>query len=499
MNSSLKSLISLFSANLIVKVLGIGSIFVLTRFLTKEELSLIPNYTLISGLALVLANFGLAPVIIKTIPALLSENNKQKAHSITYTSILIILPMLVFLSVVVFTFSKGVSNFLIGSSDYSLHFKIIAASITFAGLRNFFGYTYWAYNLLKKESKLLVVEGVIKVILNIGLVLLYGSIGLVVSLAITQIVSLIYGAYDLRHILFAPKKEIVNLKELFKEALPFQLESFLLYFRAQGDQLVVTSFLGAEALSMYFIAKKVYDILQMFARSLDKVFTANLAKQVGDLKKYSLRVSEIFKLNAFILLPFVAFCLGLTPFFIRIIAGAEYDDAILTSMLLTFALLIHVFNSSTYGRSVFLLRPSMGRFKLSLINSVCLLSLSIIGINVFSIEGVAIARILAELITYFSGYLFIHNEVKLRFNSKQIVVVVFISVVSSAILLVPQFYNNDFIAVLISTLGAIGFYLLAINRSISNSYYSFINLFLPFCLKDPLTVIFSKLPFRHNN
>lgn len=496
MNSSLKSLVSLFSANIIVKVLGLGSIFVLTRFLTKEELSLIPNFTLISGLALVLANFGLTPVIIKTIPALLSEKNEKEAHSITYTCIVLIVPMLVLISIFIFIFSESVSVFLLESPDFSLHFKIIAASVTFTGLQNLFGYTYWSYDLLKKESKLHVIEGVVKVILNIGLVILYGSIGLVVSLAITQIISLSYAIYDLRHILFAPNKEFVNLKSLLKESLPFQLESFLMYFRAQGDQLVVTTFLGAETLAIYFVAKKVYDILQMFARSLDKVFTGSLAKQVGDVKKFSLKVSEIFQLNVFILVPFVSFCLGLTPFLITLIAGSEYDDAVPTSMLLTLCLLIQVFNSSTYGRSVFLLRSSMGRFKLTLINSAGLLVFSMIGIKFFSIEGVAMARILAELLTYFFGYLFIRKEVKVSFNTKHIIVVFAISLISAIILLIPQIYSTGFIAVIIGVASAVLFYLIAINRSISNSYYSFINSFLPFYLRDPLSMLMSKFSHR---
>ena len=496
MSKSLKSLVSLFSANIIVKVLGVGSIFVLTRYLTKEELALIPNYTLISGMALVLANFGLAPVIIKTIPAMLSADNVKKAHAVTFKCITLILPMLVLISLVIFYFSEQVSYFLLDSKNYVLHFKIIAASVSFAGLRNFFGYTYWAYDLLKRESRLLVVEGVIKVILNISLVIFYGSIGLVISLALTQIVSLTYAIYDLRKILFTKQSETIYLKSLLSESLPFQLESFVLYFRAQGDQLIVTTFIGAEALAVYFIAKKVYDIVQMFSRSIDKVFTGSLAKQVKDLNKFNSKVSDIFKLNVFVFLPIIAFIIGLTPLFIELLAGDKYTDAIPTSILLTVALLIHVLNNSTYGRSVFLLKSSVGRFKLSLINSVTLLSLSFVGVKFFSIEGVAVARVIAEVVTYFAGYLFIRNQVKLEFKYSQIITVIIISIVVAVILLLSQVFSGSIFTVIIGLVIALLFFLIAINRSITTNYYSFINSYLPFCFRDPLQVIYSKLNFR---
>ena len=493
MESNFKNLSSLFSANILVKALGIISVMVLIRFLTKEELSLLPNYAVVAGLALTVSSFGLFPTMIREVPFLLQEQRFDRARAIINTSLLYILPSLIIVSAVSYVFSEELASYLLGDRAYSLHFKIMAVSFVFSGIRQFFDYGYWAYDMFKEQSYLLVIEGIVKVILNVVGVIFFGALGLVVSLALTSLVSCVTSIYYFRGILFAANYQVISPKYLLKESAPYYLESYLMYFRNQGDQLFVTTFLGAEQLAVYFVAKKLYDILQIFTRPLDKVFTNSLAKLRGKLGRFSVRISEILTLNVFLFIPFIALCIGLTPLFIRIIAGEEYLEAVPASMLLTLTLLVYFFYTSTFGRAIFLLKPSTSRFKLTLVESVSLAVFSLLLIKDFAVEGVALARLLTVLVTGLYSYFYTRRDIDLTIERKPIVIVTIISIAMAVTLLFAQSYSPHIAAVVIALSLVVVAFLVVVNRSISEKYYSFINLFFPFKIADPVIQLRNKL------
>ena len=466
---------------------------VLIRFLTKEELSLLPNYAVVSGLAITVSSFGLFPTMIREIPLLLQEQSFDRARAIINTSLLIILPPLMIVSAVSYFFSEELALYLLGEKAYSLHFKIMAVSFAFSGIRQFFDYGYWAYDMFKEQSYLLVIEGLVKIVLNIVGVIFFGALGLVVSLALTSLVSCVISVYYFRSILFASDYQVISPKYLLVKSAPYYLESYLMYFRTQGDQLFVTTFLGPEQLAVYFVAKKLYDILQIFTRPLDKVFTNSLAKLRGKLGEFNERVSEIFTLNVFLFVPFIALCMGLTPLFIKIIAGNEYLEAVPASLLLTMTLLVYFFYTSTFGRTIFLLKPSTSRFKLTLVESVSLAVFSFFLIKGFAVEGIALARLLTVIVTGLYSYFYTRRDVDLTIEGKPLVIVSVISMVMTAVLLLAQDYSSHIMVVGVALLLAIIMFLVVINRSISAKYYSFINSFFPFKVADPVTEVHHKL------
>ncbi|MGB3849312.1 MAG: oligosaccharide flippase family protein [Tunicatimonas sp.] len=492
MNSALKNILSLFSANILVKGLGIFSVMILIRFLTKEELALLPNYAVVTGLALTISSFGLLPTLIREIPFLLQEKQFDQARSMVITSLWVILPILVVVSIVSYAYSEELATYLLGTEAYALHFKIMAVSFVFSGVRQFFDYSYWAYDMFKEQSRLLVIEGVIKVVFNIVGVVFFGALGLVVSLALTSLISCLVSIYYFRQTLFVGSYQTVSLKHLLSKSAPFYLEGYLMYFRTQGDQLFVTTFLGAEQLAVYFVAKKLYDILQIFTKPLDKVFTNALAKLQGNLGKFNQQLSEIFTINSFIFVPFIALCTGLTPLFIEVIAGSEYAEAVPASLLLTATLLVYFFYASTFGRAIFLLRPSTSRFKLTVVESVSLAIFSLLLVNKLAVEGIALARLLTVIVTGLYSYFYMKRDVKLNVERKPVLLVLVISAVMTFGLLYTQSYSTNFALVAAALLLALAAFVVAIHYTVSDKYYAFINRLLPVKIADPLRLIQTK-------
>ena len=492
MESSFKNVLSLFSANIVVKALGIFSVMVLIRFLTKEELSLLPNYAVVAALAITVSNFGIFPTLIREIPLLLQERKFAEARAMINTSLLIILPVLTIVSAVSYVFSEELASYLLGDESYTLHFKIMAVSFVFSGIRQFFDYGYWAYNMFKEQSHLLFIEGLVKVVLNIVGVIFFGALGLVVSLALTSLVSCFVSIYYFRSILFAPNFRFTSVKKLLLDSAPYYLEGYLMYFRTQGDQLFVSTFLGPEKLAFYFVAKKLYDILQIFTQPLDKVFTNSLAKLRSKLDEYSNLVSEIFTLNIYLCVPFFALCIGLTPIFINIIAGSGYQETLPTSILLTLTLLIYFLQISTFRGAIFLLKSPTSRFKLTIVESGSLAVFCLVLIHPLGVEGVALARLLTVLTTGFYSYYYTRQDISLVLERKPILVILVVSTFIAVTLLLAQSYSQHIILVGLVSLLVMSIFFVVINRSISKKYYSSLNTFLPFALVDPVTLLHDK-------
>ena len=493
MESSFRNVLSLFSANVVVKALGIFSVMVLIRFLTKEELSLLPNYAVVAALAITVSSFGIFPTLIREIPLLLQEKKFVEARAMINTSLLIILPILIAVSAVSYVFSEELASYLLGDKSYALHFRIMAVSFVFSGIRQFFDYGYWAYDMFKEQSYLLFIEGLVKVVLNIVGVVFFGALGLVVSLALTSLVSCIVSVYYFRSILFAPNFQFTSVKKLLLDSAPYYLEGFLMYFRTQGDQLFVSTFLGPEKLAFYFVAKKLYDILQIFTKPLDKVFTNSLAKLRSKLEEFSSLVSEIFTLNIYLCVPFFALCIGLTPLFINVIAGSGYEEAIPASILLTLTLLVFFLQISTFRGAIFLLKSPASRFKLTVVESGSLAVFSLMLIHPFGVEGVALARLLTVIATGLYSYYYTRQDISLSLDRKPVVVVLVVSTFIAVAMLLAQNYSHHIVMIVTVSLLVTGIFFVTVNRSISEKYYSSLNTFLPFAVVDPVTLLRDKL------
>ena len=78
MKKGFKDLAYMVSSNTVLKLLGIVSIVIFTRYLEKEELALIPVFALLGRLSVVVFSFGMLPKLIKDVPSLLKK--KAKTH-----------------------------------------------------------------------------------------------------------------------------------------------------------------------------------------------------------------------------------------------------------------------------------------------------------------------------------------------------------------------------------------------------------------------------------
>lgn len=491
MSNSLKDLIHLVSSNAILKVLGIVSVMVYTRYLLKEELALVPLFAIMGRLSMVVFSFGILPTLVRDIPHLLREKKTELVSSAINTSIMVILPGILLFSILSYFFADRLALYFLQTESYTPHLKLMAVGFFFTGVNQAFSYIYWCLSRFQQESSRNVIVGFMQVITGIAFVMIWGIYGLLASLVICSMINTGIFLYSLRDILFTSFK-LYPLRKLIVESIPFYLESYLMYFRAEGDQLLVAGLLGPQALAIYYIAKKPYDILQSFTQSLDKVLTTSLAKFRDNMEVFNKKVNSIITLNSFILFPVILLTIGVCPTFVVLIAGAGYEAAVVPSMILLLWLGAQVSWKTAIGKSIFILQSSTGRFKVTLIETVILLSLVYILGHFHGLIGVVVARFLATVLAGICAYYFVRKDIAVKIDLKGISTVTAYGVVMCMLLLVAQHLTASYAMLSFSFLFSVTLFLFLINRTISDKYYNILNSVSPFRIIDPFAYLLNK-------
>jgi O-antigen/teichoic acid export membrane protein len=185
------------------------------------------------------------------------------------------------------------------------------------------------------------------------------------------------------------------------------------------------------------------------------------------------------------LLPALVIIAGLTPTFIELIAGFEYVESIPPAIVLLGSIFIQFLWRSSFGRSVFILKSSMGRFYSTLFESIVLLLLLYFMGSVWGIMGFVIARLVSSTISGIFVYYYVRSEILIQIKPSEIITVLFISLLMGSVLWLSNlFFDNYFLLGAGFLVGGL-IYLIFIRFTISNSYYKSINEFLPFEVQDP--------------
>jgi O-antigen/teichoic acid export membrane protein len=492
MSKSLKDLVHLVSSTAILKVLGIVSVMVYTRFLIKEELALVPMFAIMGRLSMVVFSFGILPTLVRDIPQLLKAKKIETVSSAINTSIIVIIPGILLFSILCYYFAGQLSLTFFQTEAYTSHLKLMSIGFFFTGVNQAFSYIYWCLSRFQQESSRNVIVGFMQVITGIAFVMIWGIQGLIISLVLCSIINTVILIHSLKDILFASPFEMYPLRKLIIESVPFYLESYLQYFRAEGDQLLVAGLLGPKALAIYYIAKKPYDILHSFTQSLDKVLTTSLAKFKDNLEVFNARVNSIITLNSFILFPVILLTIGICPTFVVLIAGESYEGAVIPSMILLLWLGAQVSWKTAIGKSIFILQSSSGRFKVTLIETVILLGLIYILGHYFSLIGVVIGRLLATVLAGICAYYFVRKDVAIKIDLRSIGAVTTYGIMMCLLLLLAQHYTTSYILLGISFTLSVSLFLFLINRTVSDKFYSVLNSISPFRIIDPFAFLLKR-------
>ena len=491
MRKTLKDIVKLFSAKTLVALIGLASTAFLLRIFEKQEIAVIPAFQMIGALSSVVFGMGLGPTMIKTVPSLLQENSKE-AFRICKTYFLISIIGVLIFSTIVYFVAVFISDWVFKTDSYQPIIKIMSVGFVGTGLFQICQFLCRAQSRFHELSVAVVTNRVLVVIFTVGLSLSHGVIGLTWGLTCSALLSSLVFIYLIRDVVIQLLHErMYSFRLILKDSWAFYLESYLMYFRSEGDNLVVASVLGTEYLSLYFVAKKVYSFMDGFYQSLDNVLTSKLAVFKNNVHQYSLKAKDIQLITSNVLLPAIILSAAVIPSFILVLAGPSYSNAILPAILLTFVPFCDHYFGLVYSRAIFIFMPSVERFKLSLLNTgFLLLFLFLLG-SYFSVVGVGIARLLTTIVVGIYSYSIVNRNIfRLQINYGELVQLFLVSAaVALPLIFVQLKYPGNFIIIFLGGLASVALFIIVIHFTMSEKFYGVLNKVSPIVLKDPIKVL----------
>ena len=390
---TVKSLLQLISANVAVRLLSIFMLAFYTRYLTKEELAVFPIYEMLSTMASIIFSFGLHPTLIRQLPSKL-EADPDEARGMMYTAGTVLLAGSIVYTAGVILLAPRLSLLLFKDPAFTSLLRILSIGFLLASIRTTFRYFLWASSRFDRMSVLDLVSPLGRIVLGASLLLLYGMRGLAIGLVINELLTVLLSYRFTRDLLHGPRVTWYPVTRIVRESFPFYMESFLIYFRSQGDNWIIATMLGPSAMSVYFVAKRLPGLLLMLMESLDKVLTSELSRRRSDTAVIGRYIHRLYQVNGHLVAPAILFATGLTPAFILAVAGSEYSGAVIPAMILCFAELIRIM-AIPLGRALFVTHPPITRVWLTVVETVFLVATLVLLAPTLGTTGVALSRLAA--------------------------------------------------------------------------------------------------------
>jgi len=416
----LQDISKLISGSIVSKIIGLFVLAFYARVLSKEEMAVFPVYMMLSGLASLLFSFGIMPNMIKQLPTMF-KSNIDEARRLIFTSGAIILLGTVLVSGFVYHFSLFIDDLLLDGKMQPILIQIMTVGFISLSISNVAEQILWASGRFGAKSVLVVSESLIRPCFTISLFLFFGVKGLVAGLVLAQSVKAALALYCCKDILLGKFPGFFSPTRLLRLSLPFYLESYLMYFRREGDSWLVSTLLGPASLSTYYIAKTIYNSFRMLYSSVDQVITRKLAGLKDNIELLWNKVRDIHMVISLFSIPLVFLAITLLPLAINIIAGDKYKNAFLPAMFLLLALLVD-FQRISISRSIFVCLSPMARFKVTVVDTVILLPVLFLLGWKFNCPGVAAARFVSQFLGGVYGYMFLSRKTSFSLEYKQVVI-----------------------------------------------------------------------------
>lgn len=490
LKKSVASLVQLSSANMAVKLLGILMIAFFARYLTKEELAILPAYEMLAALSGIFSSFGIQPTFLRILPAKLNED-VEGARRMIFTGGALFTAGSAIFSVGSFLFAGHLNQLLFKGQDFEEIIRIAAAGFFFVALKNFAHAVLWSSSRFDRISMVQITTAIGRAVFLGGLLLVWDVRGLTLGLVLNEVLGATLSLYFIRDILFRRPVSFIPLKSLFRESWPFYLEGYLIYFRNQGDNWIVATMLGPAAMSVYFVAKRLPTTLQMFIESLDKISTSEISRRKNDPEGIRNYIQRLFLVNSHVALPGTVFVMGMAPLFILLVAGKAYMGAVVPCLILCMVLPLLALQIPP-GRGIFVLHPPYVRVLMTIAESAVLIASMFVLAPMLKENGIALSRVLATASALVVTLLVLRRTLGLGMPWGQAALSALFSLIMAGVMLALQgWINNLWLAPLYAVAGIVVF-LVLVSLFNSRPYWEVVNTVLPFHLQDPVRFIFGR-------
>lgn len=378
---------------------------ILARLLTPNDFGLLAMTVVFTGFVMVFCDFGLTAALIQH--KKLTEEHLSSSFWINMLTGFILTLLLIFLAPIIANFYN----------ESRLTLIVSALSLTF--FISSFGIVQTALFTRKLDFKSLAIVEISAVLISgvIAVTLAFSGFG-VWSLVWQQLISVFVKVIFLWK-LSGWRPKFLFRWQRFKELLSFSLNltgfSFINYFNRNFDDLLIGKLFGSISLGFYNLAYQLLLFpLNNISQIIGRVMFPSLSVIQNDKDKVRRSYIKATRYIAVITFPLMIGLLVITPQFIRVIFGLQWERSIFLVQIFALTGLIQ-----SIGTTVGWIYQSQGRtdtmFRWGIFSSIIIITAFILGLR-WNIEGVAVSYMIAGLLLAYPSFAIPFKLIDLKFS-----------------------------------------------------------------------------------
>ncbi|MBA7686909.1 hypothetical protein ES703_95369 [subsurface metagenome] len=240
---------------------------VISRLLTKIEMSSLAVLGIIIGLSGMVTGLGLVTSCIRKAPELLARGEKAKAYALMKLSVVVPVFLSLGAAAIVALFSRQISQLFFKTPDLSALVKIMAVGLVVGKVWENLCHMLSVVERFGQLSIVNVVSNIPARTLALFLYFFFGMNGYISALILGQGLAVLLMVYYLRDFIFSRSGQY-SLKELISYSSPYYGGDLLRFSYRQADQLIIGVFLMPEQLATYFVARRFFGYLVLYTDAL---------------------------------------------------------------------------------------------------------------------------------------------------------------------------------------------------------------------------------------
>jgi O-antigen/teichoic acid export membrane protein len=422
--SSMRSIYQLLSSSILMKVIGILVLSLYARLLSKEELAFIPFYYMLVGITVVPLSFGIYPTMVKKLPHLF-QNDMAKGIGLLWSSAIILGSGGGIVALVIFLFSDNITQYLFQGVSQSQLVEIMAIGCFFFVIERIADRVLWATERFGKTAKIQVITSFFRPTISLILFYFFDLQGIIIGLVLAQILTTGMSLYYIRDFIFINAPKLYPIKLLIKQSLPFYAESYLMYFRKEGDSWFVSIMLGSSGLAIYYIAKTIYGALFTIYSTVDRVVVSSYSKKFNQ-PNFNQIIQRTFDNLVQTIIPIIFILISILPTVVWLIGGNDFQSAVYPAAILLIALLLNIMRIPM-NRAIFVATKSKYRLYMTVVESIILFCALSILTPFYGILGIALSRVFAQVAGAFYCHIIAIQKLNARLVYRAILIVTGIS------------------------------------------------------------------------
>ena len=422
------------------KIISFAFLIAFVRLLEPVELATLPLYYAASAAAMLFFSFGIPVTLVREIPRLRVIDLEQM-KGLLFTGFVIVMSGVVATALLAWSLKDPILEFIFSGIDSDTTYQLIVLGMISGGWHNLLTFVIKS---LQEYRSLAIYNALYEMTPKAFGLLGYfiGEIdGLLLGFVVGGMLCNLLYTTRFSSFIFGIRK-LQPIAALLKLSWPFYIERYLHYFRNNGDVLVISALLGATPLALFYVAKRLYQMMVMLSRSIQDVVAPSLSQLLGEsIDTATKGYARVALLVPIPLIPLGIFCAALSYAFLDVVIGGQYAHSatVTTALFCLVAILDGLVGIQT--RAVFVLGKNTDRLKIVISQLVIYFPLLYLLVMRIGINGAPLAQGISYLLALAYTKHLISRSTSYKAEGYFIWKITIASIVGAVTLAALQFYH----------------------------------------------------------